>query len=328
MYIKDQTAEGYIPVFLNREISWLQFNERVLQEAIDESTPVIERIKFLGIFSNNRDEFFRVRVGTLNRLLNIKQVDFKIKFDPKEVLDEINNIVLQQEMAFTKVFTQLVKELKKENIFLIDETQLNEQQGQFIKKYFQDHLRALLFPIMLDNIGKETSLMDSSLYLIVDLTSEDPMIENNQAIIRVPIENLSRFLTLPGNDDKHYIILLDDVIRYCLSDIFLKFGYDTFNAYTIKFTRDAELDIDNDVSKSFMEILSESVKKRKKGVPVRFVYEDAIPEKLLKKLTKRLNIIESDNLRSGGRYHNFKDFMSFPKVGKKHLHYPAAAQYY
>jgi len=308
--------------FLNREISWLHFNGRVLQEALDENTPLIERIKFLGIFSNNRDEFFRVRVGTLRRMLNIEKLNYKIKFDPKIVLDEINEIVSEQEKVFTDVYKKLVKELQKENVFLVDERQLTEDQGKWVKEYFIENLRSQLFPIMLDNIGKETSMVDSSLYLAVDLYSEDPDIESNQAVIRVPTDSHSRFITLPKEAGKQSIILLDDVIRYCLADIFSVFGYDSFTGYTVKFTRDAELDIDNDVSKSFMTTLSESIKKRKKGVPVRFVYEKTMPPKLLKKLMKKLNISGTDNIRSGGRYHNFKDFMSFPKVGGLHLHYP------
>jgi polyphosphate kinase len=314
--------EDNSPKFLNREISWLHFNGRVLQEALDGNTPLIERLKFLGIFSNNRDEFFRVRVGTLRRMLNIEKLRYKVKYDPKQILNEIDEIVSQQEKVFTDIYKKLVNELKKENIFLIDETQLTEDQGKYIKRYFFDHLRSQLFPIMLDNIGKETSMVDSSLYLAVDLSSNDPDIEDNQAVIRVPTEIHSRFITFPPQQEKHFIILLDDVIRYCLADIFSVFGYDTFHGYTIKFTRDAELDIDNDVSKSFMATLSESVKKRKKGVPVRFVYEETISSKLLKKLMKKLNISGTDNMRSGGRYHNFKDFMSFPKVGGPHLHYP------
>ena len=314
--------EDNSPKFLNREISWLHFNGRVLQEALDENTPLIERIKFLGIFSNNRDEFFRVRVGTLRRMLNIEKLRYKVKYDPKQILNEIDEIVSQQEKVFTDIYKKLVNELKKENIFLVDETQLTEDQGKYIKRYFFEHLRSQLFPIMLDNIGKETSMVDSSLYLAVDLSSNDPDVVDNQAVIRVPTEIHSRFITFPPQKEKQFIILLDDVIRYCLSDIFSVFGYDTFHGYTIKFTRDAELDIDNDVSKSFMATLSESVKKRKKGVPVRFVYEETISSKLLKKLMKKLNISSTDNMRSGGRYHNFKDFMSFPKVGGPHLHYP------
>jgi polyphosphate kinase len=309
-------------LFINREISWLHFNGRVLQEAVDKANPLIERLKFLGIFSNNRDEFFRVRVGTINRMLNVKNLDYKIKFDPKEVLSEINKIVIQQEEDFTNAYREIVDELKEDGIYIINEKQLSAQQGVFVKQYFNDNIWPHLFPIMLNNIHHENSLIDSSLYLLVDLQSENEEIENNQAIIKIPTDNISRFLILPKENGKQYILLLDDAIRHCLSDIFSILGYDTYNAYTIKFTRDAELDIDNDVAKSFMAIMTESIKKRKRGVPVRFVYEETIPPGLLKKLIKKLKISENDNLRSGGRYHNFKDFMSFPHIGPDHLYYP------
>ncbi len=308
---------------INREISWLHFNERVLQEAIDPSTPLIERIKFLGIFSNNRDEFFRVRVGTLRRMLTIRSENLKISFEPAELLREIDEIVNEQEKIFTRVYSELVRELAGEGIYLIDESQLTPEQGRSVRNYFNEEIRPLLLPIMINNINVSTSLVDSSLYLLADMKRKDESLEENQAIIRVPTDVLGRFHILPKEGKREFIILLDDVIRYCLSDIFSFFGYDTFQAYTIKFTRDAELDIDNDISKSFLELLSESVKQRKKGFPVRFVYEDNLPQRLLKKLIKKLKISEKGNLRSGGRYHNFKDFMSFPHIGPPHLYYPA-----
>lgn len=310
-------------ILINREISWLHFNERVLQEAIDPTTPLIERMKFLGIFSNNRDEFFRVRVGTLRRMLNIKKRNVRIGMDPAEVLRQIDEIVNEQEKIFTKVYSDLVKQLAREKIYLIDETELTPDQGTFVRNFFHENIRTLLFPIMINNINHGTSLIDSSLYLLADMRCEDGTLEEDQAIIRVPTDSLSRFVILPKENGNVFIILLDDVIRYCLSDIFSFFGYDTFNAYTIKFTRDAELDIDNDISKSFIELLSESVKQRKKGFPVRFVFENQLPRPLLRKLVKHLNISEKDHLRSGGRYHNFKDFMSFPRIGAPHLYYPA-----
>jgi len=184
-------------------------------------------------------------------------------------------------------------------------------------------LRQYLFPIMLSNFQKLTSIKDGSIYLAIELKCSNQQLEERYAFIKVPSKSQSRFLTLPKKGNDNYIILLDDVIRYCLEDIFAIFGYDTFNAYTIKITRDAELDIDLDVSKSFVEKLSESLKQRKKGIPVRFVYDEEIPDVFLKKITKKLKISDEDNIRGGGRYHNFKDFMSFPKTGSPDLLYPA-----
>ncbi len=308
---------------INREISWLHFNARVLQEAIDPSTPLIERIKFLGIFSNNRDEFFRVRVASLTRLAKLGRDELKDKEDPKVVLNQIKTMVEQQEKIFTKTYLTIVSELANEGIFIVNEKELDEEQGRFVKQFYQEELRQYLFPMMMQDFQKITSIKDGSIYLAVELVSSQKTLKENYALIKVPQRSLSRFLILPKKGDHHYIILLDDVIRYCLEDIFALFGYDTFNAYTIKITRDAELDIDEDISKSFLEKMSESVKQRKKGIPVRFVYDAKIPEKLLKKITRKLKISEEDSLRGGGRYHNFKDFMSFPKIGPARLFYPA-----
>lgn len=307
---------------INREISWLDFNGRVMQEASDPNTPLIERLKFLGIFSNNRDEFFRVRVATLNRMTKFEKVKTLVESNPKNTLGEINKIVLEQEKQFTNSYKNILEELKQFRIFIVNEKQLNKSQGIFVKNYFHENVRIHQFPLILDNVKDLSSLKDKSIYLAVHMLKSNKKDSESFALIKVPTTYAPRFVLLPKDQDDQFIILLDDVIRYCLGDIFGIFGYDTFNAYTIKFTRDAEMDIDNDVSKSFLEIMAESLKQRKRGVPVRFVYDENIPQHLLKKLTKKLKITDEDNLRSGGRYHNFKDFMSFPSsVGPPELSY-------
>lgn len=304
-------------LFINREISWLHFNERVLQEAVDPATPLLERLKFLGIYSNNRDEFFRVRVGTLNRMAHAGQrLNYPVGFDPKSTLLRITELVQLQEKKFNEAYQNLVLELASENIFIINETQLNEEQGDYVRRFFKEILRSFLFPVMLNSVKSLKFLKDQSLYLAVKLTDSHDRLKENAAVIKVPTQRFSRFLLLPSAPRATSIILLDDVIRYCLADIFLVLGYDRYEAYTIKFTRDAELDIDNDVNKSFLEVMSHSVKKRKEGLPVRFVYDRQIPPKLLDRVMKKLKISDTDNVRAGGRYHNFKDFMSFPHVGQ------------
>ncbi|MCD4665327.1 MAG: polyphosphate kinase 1 [Bacteroidales bacterium] len=308
---------------INREISWLHFNARVLQEAIDPTTPLVERIKFLGIFSNNRDEFFRVRVATLSRLVKINTGKKKNKDNPEEVLKEIKKIVSEQEKLFTETYFKIVKELAGEGVYIVNENDLDEEQGRFVKHFYHEELRQYLFPMIVENFQKITSIKDGSIYLAVELIDSKHNLDDNYALIKVPKKSLSRFLNLPDNNGNQYIILLDDVIRYCLEDIFAIFGYDTFKAYTIKITRDAELNIDEDISKSFLEKMTDSLKQRKKGEAVRFVYDSSIPDKFLKKITKKLKISGDDNLRGGGRYHNFKDFMSFPKTGSEKLLYPA-----
>jgi len=309
---------------VNREISWLHFNERVLQEAMDSSVPIVERLRFLGIFSNNRDEFFRVRVATIKRMIQTqvgKQEN--IGFDPQKILYEILEIVEEQEKKFNQTYNQIIKELENENIFFRNEKNLTPLQSKFVQQYFMEHVRPLLFPIVLNNLKSPDALRDNSIYLVVAAHDSKEEKEDMNALVHVPSDQISRFLILPSDegDKNKYIILLDDVIRHSIGDIFKPFGYDTFSAYTIKLTRDAELDIDNDIKKSFVDLMSESLKKRKKGVPVRFVYDNSMPENLLKKLLKKLKISGTDHLRGGGRYHNFKDFMKFPDLGNKKLVY-------
>lgn len=308
--------------YINREVSWLHFNERVLQEAMDSQNPLIERLKFLGIFSNNRDEFFRVRVATLKRMIQLeKQKAEKPRFNPSNVLKEVRQIVEEQEKKFTNTFFELKKELKREHIVFLDENTLNEEEGKFVQQFFHVEVRPYLFPIMLKNISSPDRLRDNSIFLAVHLQDSTGANEDDYSLIMVPTDNVPRFIQLPNENNKKCIIFLDDIMRYSIGEIFRPFGYDTFKAYTIKFTRDAELDIDNDFSKSFIELMSESIKKRKKGAPVRFVYDKEIPEVMLQHLFHKLQISEIDHLRGGGKYHNFKDFMSFPKIGAKRLNY-------
>jgi len=309
--------------FINREISWLHFNQRVLQEAADPSTPMIERIKFLGIFSNNLDEFFRVRVATLARMAAFPEKKYDYDgFDPGQILKEINEIVIRQQKQFVDVYNHIHRQLEKENIFILNETQLDETQGNFVKNYFHDYVRPNLFPIMISHFEQSSALKDKSIYLAVCLRKKDRNIKEDYALIKVPTDSVSRFLLLPSAGKSKCLILLDDIIRYCLKDIFQIFGYASFEAYTIKFTRDAELDIDNDVSKSFIELISESLKKRSSGRPVRFIYDKTIPPNLLKILIKKFKFTHSDDLLGGGRYHNFKDFIAFPNLGSLNLEYP------
>lgn len=307
---------------INREISWLHFNERVLQEARDPSTPLIERLKFLGIFSNNRDEFFRVRVATLKRMLNVEQMDYKIKASPAELLDQIREIVAEQEKVFTDTYEEIVEQLKRKNVLIINEEEMSPGQFEFVTDYFLDVVRPHLFPIMIDHLNADEDIEDRSIYLAVHLSAANDPEKEDHAFIKLPTDQLSRFLILPEEGGKTYIMLLDDVVRHGLQYVFSIYGYDTFKAYTIKVTRDAELDIDNDVQKSFLEIMAESIKQRAQGYPVRFVYDNAIPKPFLKKIRKRLQLLEDDHQRGGGRYHNFKDFMAFPRVGSPDLVYP------
>ncbi|MDP2721631.1 MAG: polyphosphate kinase 1 [Bacteroidales bacterium] len=304
---------------INREISWLEFNERVLQEAMDKSNPTIERMKFLGIFSSNRDEFFRVRVATLKRMAHIEKMGEEYTESPRKVLAEVLKMVEKQEKDYTATYFDIKEELEKHHIFFLNETQLDRNQGKFVHQFFQNSVRPFLFPIILKSLHNPDRLEDNAIYLAIVLKDSTGIMKEDYAIIRVPTDMISRFLILPAKGNNKYMMFLDDVIRYNMGEIFSPFGFDSFEAYTIKFTRDAELDIDNDISKSFMEQMSDSVKKRQHGVPVRFVYDKNIPPDLLNALLNRLNVTMGDHMRGGGRYHNFKDFMDFPKLGMKNL---------
>ncbi len=324
IFANKQSGMTKTKTYINREISWLHFNDRVLQEAMDANNPLIERLRFLGIYSNNRDEFFRVRVATLKRMILVdKTKEENPGYNPAKVLKEVFDLVEGQEKKFNQTFLEIKKGLEDNNIFFVDETEMNSEQELFVKSYFHDKVRPLLFPIMLNSLQSTDVLRDKYIYLAVVLSDVTGLTADDYALVMVPTNQLSRFLLLPSSNDKKYIILLDDVIRFCLKQIFLPFGFNLFKAYTIKFTRDAELDIDHDISKSFYELMSESVKKRKMGMPVRFVYDNDIPPILLNRLLKKLKISDTDSLRGGSRYHNFRDFIGFPNPGNKSLVYPA-----
>ncbi len=310
-----------------KEISWLHFNERVLDEAADPGVPLLERLKFLGIYSNNLDEFFRVRVGTLNRISRSlrKKSAAIIGHQPKKTLKKIHQIVVRQREKFDGIFAAALKELRRERIFIIDETQLSAAQQRFVEEYFHTTVRPKLFPIMLNQTGEFPELRDKSIYLAVTLSSRRRSLGLSYALIEIPTDALPRFVRLPSSGGREYIILLDDVIRYSLPSIFAAFGRDRFTAHTIKLTRDAELDIDDDVFESYVRKVHKSLKQRKEGQPVRLVYDVQIPRELLKFLVKRLRLRRDDALIAGSRYHNFKDFIKFPNVGRKELRYAPQA---
>ncbi len=308
--------------YINREISWLSFNERVLQEAEDPTTPLIERLKFLGIFSNNRDEFYRVRVATVKRLAKLGKKALSIyDEDPKELLTRLQRKVIEQQIKFETIYEEILKELAKKNVFIINEKQLIPSQEAFVRDYFREEIISTLFPVMIDDNKPFPFLKDKASYLYLKLESVLKKHKNKFAIIEIPSTIISRFVVLPKQGNKHFIMMLDDVIRFNAGQIFNVFGFKTVESYNIKLTRDAELDIDSDVSKSMIEKISKSVKARKQGLPVRFVYDAAMPNDMLHYIMKKLGMAKKDNAIPGGRYHNFKDFISFPNLGETSLVY-------
>lgn len=303
-----------------KELSWLSFNARVLQEAEDKSVPLLERIKFMGIYSNNLDEFFRVRVATLKRLAKLgKKAIEVVGGEPKEVLREINRMVLQQRDEYEKIYEGLLKDLRDENIFIVNEKELDAKQGEYVKNLFEKKIRAQLNPIMLDQAIDFPALKDDAIYLAVTMRKRGKKNKTGHALIEVPTNQLSRFVILPKRGEKQYIILLEDVIRYELKDIFYFLDYSEFEAHIIKFTKDAELDLNDDVMESYVEKVSESLKKRNEGPTVRFIYDADIPNALLRILISKLGVTREDAVIPGGRHHNFKDFIGFPDLGRTDL---------
>ena len=298
----------------NRELSWLSFNARVLQEAADTRNPLMERIKFLGIFSNNQDEFYRVRVASLRRIQRFAKGKTAAYTETETLIKEIAEITVNQQAEFSVIYKKILKELASQNIYILNEKKLTEAQKTFVQNYFRNEIRPLIFPIMLRRMNEKTSLRDRSIYLAIQMSDSKGKITPEQALVKIP-GTISRFIILPGTPGKQYVLLIDDAVRLCLNEIFSFMGHDTFMAYTIKFTRDAELDIDNDISKSFLELMEESLKQRKKGSTLRLVYDENIPGELLKTVVKKMHLSKSDVKIGGGRYHNFKDFMDFPDIG-------------
>jgi polyphosphate kinase len=307
----------------NREISWLSFNARVLQEAEDPTVPLFERIRFLGIFSNNLDEFFRVRVAAVRRMLELGKDEETLlgDYSADELYDQIQETVIQQQQKAQEIYRNIWQEMASENIFMLDEKQLTHEQGVFVRKYFNVKVLPNIVPIMLGKSMKFPYLRDKSVYLAVKLSKLKSPEKFAYALIRIPSRSVSRFLVLPDQGNKKFVILVDDVIRFCLNDIFPIFNFDHFEAYTIKVTRDAELDIDDDISKSLMEKMEISLKKRKVGIPVRLIYDREMPSDLLEFIMKKMKLDGEDKTVAGGRYHNHKDFMNFPEVGKQHHYY-------
>ena len=301
-----------------RDISWLSFNARVLQEANDPSVPLKARIRFLGIFSNNLDEFFRVRVATLKRMTMIGKKNMHMEANPSQILDDIQTIVLQQQNEFHRIWDGILKEMESDGIFIVNEKQLNEEQQQFVKKYFDEHVRSNVIPLLIESIPQFPYLREKSLYLGVVMHKKDSAYDQKYSLIEVPKKAVGRFLLLPSKPEEKIIILLEDIIRFNLPSIFSYFGYDHFDAHIFKVTKDAEIDLDNDVSTSLIQKIEKGLKNRRKAKPVRFVFDKEIDAGLLEYLMRRLNLSRKDNLIPGGRIHNFRHFSDFPDVFKPH----------
>ncbi|WP_299381260.1 polyphosphate kinase 1 [uncultured Lacinutrix sp.] len=306
--------------YINRELSWLQFNARVLQEASDEGVPLIERLRFLGIFSNNLDEFFKVRYATVKRIDEAGKAGKNQLGGIKasDLLDIITETVIKQQSQSLSILSNIQSKLKAEDIFFVKENQINTSQKKFIKNYFIQNVSPALVTIILNDEIRIPNLKDSAAYLAINMSLGNG--GNQYALIEIS-KNMDRFVVLPKEGNKNFIIMLDDLLRYCLDDIFNIFNYKSISAHMIKITRDAELDLESDLSKSFMEKISDSVKDRQDGEPVRFVYDKTIDKETLGFLMTKMGIESSDSIIPGGRYHNRRDYMGFPSLGRTDLLY-------
>ncbi|HDY7719507.1 TPA: polyphosphate kinase 1 [Vibrio vulnificus] len=305
--------------YIEKELSWLSFNERVLQEAADKTVPLIERIRFLGIFSNNLDEFYKVRFSDVKRriLINREQGGNDIS---KHLLSKMQSKALKLNERFDELYNELIRDMARRHIFLVNESQLDEAQQKWIVKYFQKEVLPHITPLMLtDEIDVLQFLKDEYAYIAVELKQQE---QAKYALLEIPTDHLPRFIMVPEQKGKRKktIILLDNIIRFCLNDIFRGFfDYDELNGYAMKMTRDAEYDLRHEVEYSLLEQMSEGLSQRLTALPVRFVYERDMPEDMLKYLCYKLKISHYDSLIPGGRYHNFKDFIAFPNVGRDYL---------
>lgn len=306
--------------FRNPELSWLSFNHRVLQESLDKRNPILERIKFLGIYSNNLDEFFKVRVANIKRLMDKKTKSvYGYNGSPEDLLNEIKAIVVKQQRLFELSYQKILKELGNQNIRLIDETNATEQQLEEIDEYYINEIKHLVMPILLDKRQKFPELRDDGIYLAVKMNYFDKN-KTRYALIEVP-PSVPRFFRLKQQNGVYFLVILDDIIRMHLSDIFKIFTADSMEAYTFKFSRDAEIDLEETQVISLVDKMSKGIKDRKKGDPVRLVYDGHMPQDLLDYLMRMLGMREHENVISGGKYHNFKDFMNFPDFGDPAHHF-------
>ncbi|HBC3501059.1 MULTISPECIES: polyphosphate kinase 1 [Vibrio] len=306
-------------LYIEKELSWLSFNERVLQEAADKTVPLIERIRFLGIFSNNLDEFYKVRFADVKRRILINQ-ERGGSDNSKRLLSKMQAKALKLNEQFDELYSELIREMARRRIFLVNEHQLDEAQEKWVTKYFRKEVMPHITPLLMkDEIDVLQFLKDEYAYIAVELRKED---HSQYALIEIPTDHLPRFVMVPEQKGKRRktIILLDNIIRYCLDELFKGFfDYDELAGYAMKMTRDAEYDLRNEIEYSLLEQMSAGVNQRLTAMPVRFVYEREMPQEMLDFLCSKLRISNYDNLIPGGRYHNFKDFIAFPNVGREYL---------
>ncbi len=318
MIDKKTLSEGYI----DRDLSWMYFNRRILQEAMKPQVPLLERLSFLGIYSNNLDEFFRVRMATLSRIAECEDKSLRTeKANAQQLIKQINKLNNKYAKEYENAIREVTGQLRHENIFIVKEDELDDDQQAFVRTFYRQKLSGFVSPVWLSTVKQLTNETDENIYLAVKMHAEGKK-TFEYALIALPVAECGRFVRLPDKDGKSFLMYLDDVIRYCLPVIFGGLGYGEFEAYAFKFTKDAEMEIDNDLRNGMLQKISKGVKSRKKGDALRVIYDAQMPKDMLRRVMNKLNLDKLDTVLSSGRYHNHKDLMSFPDCGRKDLKYP------
>ena len=318
MISKKTLSETYV----DRDLSWMYFNRRILQEAVKPQVPLLERLSFLGIYSNNLDEFFRVRMATLGRIAECGDKSLRSEREhARQLIKHINKLNNKYAREYEHAIHEVTRRLREENIFLLKEDELDEEQQQFVRRFYRRKLSGFISPVWLSAVRQLTDETDENIYLAVKLQARSRK-SSDYALIALPVAECGRFVRLPDKEGRNYLMYLDDVIRYCLPMIFSGLDYVSFKAYAFKFTKDAEMEIDNDLRNGMLQKISKGVKSRRKGDALRVIHDASMPKDLLKRVLDKLNLDKLDTVLGGGRYHNHKDLMSFPDCGRSDLKYP------
>ncbi len=312
-----------IPPYLERDISWMYFNHRILQEAMRTDVPLLERMTFLGIYSNNLDEFFRVRMASQSRIAEC--TDRSASHDrtnARNIIKQISKLNAQYVKEYSMTVHQVTDALRNENICLVSDTEINQEQLEYIQSYYKEKLNGSIVPVWFSAIKSMDCENDENIYLAVKVSKQKPKASSDYAFLELPVNLCGRFVRLPDHEGKSYMMYLDDIIRCCLPLVFEGLGYDEFKAYAFKFTRDAEMEIDNDLRTGTLQKISKGVKSRKRGEPLRFIYDAEMPKDLLKKVLMKMDLDSLDVVLESGRYQNHKDLIGFPSCGRADLKYP------
>ncbi len=320
---KTITKKKVMAAYVDRDLSWMYFNRRILQEATKLNIPLLERLSFLGIYSNNLDEFFRVRMATQSRIAECEDRSVQNEREhAKQLIKQINKLNNKYAKEYEEAIREVTQQLRAEHIYLLKDHELDEEQQAFVRDFFRQKLSGYVSPVWISAVKQLADETDENIYLAVKMQAEGKR-GSEYALIELPVATCGRFVRLPDKDGNNYLMYLDDVIRFCLPMIFSGLDFNHFEAYAFKFTKDAEMEIDNDLRNGMLQKISKGVKSRRKGDALRVIYDAAMPKDLHKRVMNMLNLDKLDTVLAGGRYHNHKDLMSFPDCGRKDLKYPA-----